>query len=591
MVKDIIKKEVKGNLPEPLRIGEMHYHLRVAGVRAVIENTIDALTQKLNAKAINIFIFSDYENIFSINDLKIKTSKKGEKIKIRKIDIRELNYNTTPAKNKTEFFKESYELKQRILKNIPLHKCSEKNPFVLHIHGLSLGKNPRLSAAINMLAEECSVHKKPLWILNQIHDFAENSRPEMLRNLQYCTGKRDDQFASQIMYPCTSNVFYATINSRDIENLLMVGIPKEKIFFLPNAVDTDFFTLTSIIKKNKYKQQLIEKLKYYAHKNDFVFDEKRKIVLSALKLMRRKNNIESLLLLIVFNYIKDEYQLLITLEGHSGRDAAYADMFKEFVKKYKLPVVIGLGREIISASESRRFEDGNVAEFNLVDIFALSRAVITTSILEGFGFAFVEGWLTDKPVIGRKIPYVCQDFEDNGLNLSHMYKKMWIPLNWIANPKKRIIQLYFKEANALRKKQGMRTISEKDIHKHFMKYKCKRMQNKVYIDFKELNAKMQFEIVEKILNSKHLIEELLLANPTIEKMYSILEKNPTSLISHNKKVVKKYYSLEAKAKRLRNIILLGNSMYLTSKSVCPISNRKVIEKYLNLDYIHPLTAE
>ena len=102
---------------------------------------------------------------------------------------------------------------------------------------------------------------------------------------------------------------------------------------------------------------------------------------------------------------------------------------------------------------------------------------------------------------------------------------------------------------------------------------------------------MQLEITQKVIKERHLIQEFLSANPIIDKMHTILEKNPVKLISHNKKVVKKYYSLEAKAKRLRNILLLGNSMYLISKSVCPISNKKVIEKYLNLDYIHPLTLE
>ena len=371
----------------------------------------------------------------------------------------------------------------------------------------------------------------------------------------------------------------------------MVGIPIGKIFFLPNAADTDFFTSPAIINQDKYKKQLIEKLKHYARKNDFVFDEKRKIILSALKLMRRKNNIESLLLLIAFNYIKDEYQLLITLEGHTGRDVIYANMFKEFIKKFKLPVVVGLGKEIVSRSEQRRFEYGNVAEFNLVDIFTLSHAIITTSILEGFGFAFVEGWLVNKVIIGRKIPYVCKDFESKGLNLKHMYKKMWVPLEWIKNGEKRIIQLYSIKVNSLRRKQNMKSISKKEIKSYFMRYKCRKKQKKVYIDFKELNATMQFEIIEKILNNKDLREELLLANPTIKKMHSILDNHPTSLINHNKKIIKKYYSLDAKAKRLRNIILLGNRMYLTSKSVCPLSNKKVIEKYLNLDYIHPLTME
>ena len=122
MFNDVIKKRVEGKLPVPLRIGEMHYHLRPAGVRAVIENTVDAIVQHLDAKAINIFVLADYENIFSVKDLKITMHKKGKKVKIRKVDIIELNYDPKPAKNKTQFLKEAYEIKDKILRNIPIER-------------------------------------------------------------------------------------------------------------------------------------------------------------------------------------------------------------------------------------------------------------------------------------------------------------------------------------------------------------------------------------------------------------------------------------------------------------------------------------
>ena len=590
MFNDIIKKKVKGRLPVPLRIGEMHYHLRPAGVRAVIENTIDAIVQHLDAKEINIFVLADYENIFSVKDLKITMHKKGKKVKIRKADIMDLNYDPKPAKNKTQFLKEAYEIKDKILRNIPIERCSAERPFILHIHGLSLGKNPRLSAAIKILAEECYTNKKSLWILNQIHDFAENSRPEMLKNLQYCTGKHDDKFAAEIMYPCTPNVFYATINLRDIENILMVGIPSDRIFFLPNSADTKFMTEATIIKDPKYRHQFIYKLKDFAHKNNFVFYEDRKIILSSLKLMRRKNNIESLLILAALNYIEDKYQLIITLEPHSGKDLEYASMFKDFVRENHLPVLVGIGRTIISKSESRRFENGKVAEFNLVDLFSLSEAVMTNSILEGFGFSFIEGWLVNRVVIGRKIPYVCKDFEEDGLKLSHMYKKMWVPVDWVPHGEERLFNIFSNKVNELRKGQGLKPHSDELVRKQIMKYKCKKIHGKIYIDFKDLDAEMQLGIVKKIINYKESVEELLAINPVIKEMHLILGKNNIAkLISHNKEIVKKFYSLEAKAKRLRNIILLGNKKYMTGKTKCKANNKKVIEKYLDLDYLHPLT--
>lgn len=575
-----------------LNIGEMHYHLRPAGVRAEIENTIDALTQELDVKQLNIFVLSDYENIFTINDLRIKTRfKKGKKVKISRVNISELNYNTKPAKNKKQFLKEADELKERTLKNIPIEKCSKENPFVLHAHGLPLGKNPRLSAAIRMLAEECFMQKKPLWILNQIHDFAENSRPEMLQTLQNCTGKFDAKFASKIMYPNTPNVFYATINSRDSENLLMMGIDPGRIFYLPNSVDIKFYATPPITKRKKYKKQLMEKINEYANKNDFFFDENRKIILSPLKLMRRKNNIESLLLLMVFNYLDDKFQLLITLEAHSGKDVEYANKFKEFIKENRLPVVVGLGQELVSNFEGRQFENGKIVEFNLVDIFAVSEAILTTSILEGFGFSFIEGWLTGKAIIGRKLPYVCKDFEKIGLKLKHMYKKIWVPMDWIKNCKKRLVQIYLENVDTLIKNQGMKIFSRKMIERKIAELKCRRIGKYICIDFKELDLYMQFEAIENIFSEEKNIKEFLKINPIIRSIFNLVEKKPKQLIEHNKKVIKKKYSLKAKANHLKKIILIGNSFYLKTIKTKPTDNKKVIAKYLDLDYIHPLTVE
>ena len=573
-----------------LNIGELHYHLRPAGVRAEIENTIDAITQKLNAKNLSIFVLSDYEEVFTIKDLRIKTRfKKSRKVKIQKINIPEINYNTKPAKNKKQFLTEANELKQNILKHIPLNRCTKNNPFILHTHSVPLGKNPRLSAAIKLLADQCNNQNKPLWILNQIHDFAENSRPELLQTLQTCTGRFDKKFASEIMYPNTPNIFYAVINSNDSENLEMVGINPKKIFYLPNSVDIDVFTSKPITRARKYRLQLMNSLDEYADKNDYVFDKKRKIILSPLKLMRRKNNIESLLLLLAFNHLRDQYQLLISLEAHAGKDVDYVNKFKKFVRKNKLPVTIGEGQELISLSEKRQFENGKITEFSIIDLFDLSTAIMTTSILEGFGFSFIEGWLTGKAVIGRRLPYVCRDFEKNGMDLDHMYKKIWVPVKWIRNSKKRLFGIYFKHLNQLRKQQGLKPFPSAEVEKQLSKLKYRKINKHLCIDFKELDSDMQLEAIERIFSGKRYTGEFLKINPVIRRMFRLLEKEPKDIIQKNKNVIIENYSLIAKAKNIGDIISFGNSNYLKDGKAKNVDNRKVIEKYLDLDFIHPLT--
>ncbi|MDP6670990.1 MAG: hypothetical protein QGI60_04195, partial [archaeon] len=400
MRKDILHLKPTKKLPKKMHIGQLHYHLAPAGVRVVIENSIDSILQYFKGK-INIFVIANAWAAPKPEDLRIRPDfKKFKNVSIKTIDIKELDYDLHKYKGKEEFLAAAKKLKDKIVRRLPLQECNAENPFILHCHGLPLGKNPKLSAAIKLLAEECEKLKTPLWILNQVHDFAENSRPAMLRNLQYCTGKKDEEFAAEIMYPNSRNIFYATINSKDADNLRLAGVNEKRIFFLPNSIDTDFFSAKPITTKKKFKKRLIEAIEKYSVKNHYFFDPARKILLSPLKCMRRKNNAESIFLLNALNYLDDHFQLIVTLEAHSGPDVTYDNKIKRFVRQEGLPVVIGVGANVISCSEEREKRRGKVTKFSLVDLFAVSKAALTTSIIEGFGFAFHEAWIAGKPVVG-----------------------------------------------------------------------------------------------------------------------------------------------------------------------------------------------
>ena len=580
-----------GQLPGQMHIAQLHYHLAQAGVRVVIENTIDAIMQYFKKQKLNIFVMADAWAAPKPKDLSIdRNFEKMRNVRIKTVHMEELDYDLKQYKSKKQFLQKAEELKEKIIKKIPLRECSTRSPFILHCHGLPLGKNPKLSCAIKLLAEECEKLKSPIWILNQVHDFSENSRPEMLRNWQFCTGSRDVGFAASIAYPIAGNIFYATINSRDAENLIMAGIPKERIFFLPDSIDTDFFGAKAITTKKRFRKQLLSMLDKYSKDNKYFFDERKRILLSPLKAMRRKNNAESILFLSALNSLRNEYQLVITLEAHSGGDVAYENKIKRFVRKHGLPVVIGPGMTVISDSEERERRRGKITKFSMVDLFAISKAVLTTSIIEGFGFAFHEGWLTGTPVIGRRLPYVCRDFEKNGLKLRHMYKKMWVAIDWLHNGEKRIIRLFEEDVNELRTKQGLPKLSKNGVEREVKKTKFFRIKKHKCIDFKELNIEMQLEIIKNLLKDEKQMRLLLCLNPVIRRTAKLIEKKPVRLISHNKGVVKQHYSLKAKARRLKKIYLYGNAKYLRKIKKRKIDNRKVIYKYIDLDYIHPLTV-
>jgi len=98
---------------------------------------------------------------------------------------------------------------------------------------------------------------------------------------------------------------------------------------------------------------------------------------------------------------------VISLDASSATDRAYSERLKRKIRRERLPVVIGVGAELDSP----------------LPLFHMAHAILTTSKVEGFGYTFVEGWLCHKPVIGRDIPEVTQDFVSAGMKMDHFYRE------------------------------------------------------------------------------------------------------------------------------------------------------------------------
>jgi glycosyltransferase involved in cell wall biosynthesis len=337
----------------------LHYHLRPGGITTVIRNAQRALS----------------------NDFEIKI-------------LADFGYDDQPARSPGAFLRESRTLMRRLEDR--LHGVD-----ILHGHNLTLGKHPRLTCALKLLAEQGRLR-----ILNQIHDFVEDERPVQLRALRYCTGRRDDSFWRSICYYDLPNVLWATLTTRAAEKLAERGVPAEVIRVLPNPVDTAF--LTQPKPSRQHLGEAVRKIAVFARRHHYDFDPRRKILLSPIKLMVRKNNAETVELLKQLNTLcnRDKYQLLMSLEAPSPDDRRYGESLKRKVRRERLPVVIGVGEEV-----------------DLLAQFHLAHAIVTTSKMEGFGYAFMEGWLCGKLVVGRDIPEVTRDFVAEGMDLRHLYRE------------------------------------------------------------------------------------------------------------------------------------------------------------------------
>ena len=77
------------------------------------------------------------------------------------------------------------------------------------------------------------------------------------------------------------------------------------------------------------------------------------------------------------------------------------------------------------------FGMGETWEGSFSELLAEATAIITTSVAEGFGLAFLEPWLAHKPVCGRLLPEITTDFNSCGVDLTNCYERLAVPIDWI----------------------------------------------------------------------------------------------------------------------------------------------------------------
>jgi hypothetical protein len=457
----------------------LHTHMLAGGVKIVVENLIRSFDHQESSKKPKLHVIEpgDQGKYFPPRKINHITSKK-------------VGVFDTQFSSRREFLDASDALAKNLEKQMDLSKLC-----VLHAHNANLFFNPALARGIKILAER---FPKNLLVLMQVHDFAEDNRPDRLEFLKSFTGKRDLKLSRSVGFPTLRNIVYLTINSRDEYILKKAGMSAEKVFYFPNSIHIKQFEQKPI--KNNY---LLERIENYAKDEGYTFDKTRKILLYPVRVIKRKNIAEAILLLNIMNYIKDEYQLLITLDSDIAVEDDYATLIKKYVKENKLPVTIGLGLKLISSNGKRKKDTtGKINQHTLADLLYHTHCIISTSVIEGFGFVFLEGWLSGKQIVGRKLDFVMRDFEKEGMNFPGFYKRLMV---------------------------GGRDFSKHDLEKQLT-----------------LLGEVDFASLIKRKNIKKLAK--LIANPNLE------------LIKNNKIVVEEKYSLKEYNLRLNQIIKDGKKL-------------------------------
>lgn len=342
-----------------MRVAMLHYHLRSGGVSRVIESAV----RELEGRAVRVAILSGeppppghplHERVRVIPNLAYRAQGEGASSEVIAREIQQV-----------------------------AREALGGEPDVLHVHNHSLGKNPALTRAVRQLADAGQR------LLLQIHDFAEDGRPEQFAALRDELSSSDLEALGPQLYPGAPHVHYAVLNRRDSRALGAGGLDPALIHLLPNPVETLGTAPPS---------RPAEPAR----------------VIYPVRPIRRKNVGEFLLW---SSCAEEGARFGMTLAPHSPPDIARYMKWKDFSHRHSLPV---------------DFEVGLNTNQTYAEIMRSARVAMTTSIAEGFGMSFFEPWLVGCPVVGRLIPEITDEFEEQGIVFPGSYRRLDVPLEWVG---------------------------------------------------------------------------------------------------------------------------------------------------------------
>lgn len=332
--------------------------------------------------------------------------------------------------------------------------------------------NPILAKNTYFLKILKALQEKDVPLFLQIHDFAEDGRPH-----SYFT---ED-------YP--KDCHYSVVNSRDYHFLLKSGLLKEGLHLLSNTVNLPDSHAGS--------------------------GDEGPYVVYPIRAIRRKNIGEAILLSLFF---EDNETLVITLPPNSPADIESYNDWKNFAVDHHLNIEFDTGLK-------RSFED----------IVSSARYLLTTSITEGFGFTFLEPWLFEKMVWGRKLPDICRDFETNGVRLDHMYTRLSIPTGWIDAD--RLFEKWQRTLRRAAKLFGV-LIDPDQIHNAY-----ESITGDGTIDFGLLDEDFQKDVIRKLLTDRAHLEAMSRLNPFLFEIGKARHGN--EIINTNRNAVLRNFNIPA----------------------------------------------
>jgi hypothetical protein len=376
-----------------------------------------------------------------------------------------------------------------------------RDDCILHWHNHSLGKNTAAPAAIATMAESG-------WrILLQIHDFAEDSRPENYGRLITATGASAKEQIDRYLYPVASQIHYATLTRADAAVLARLGVPPTQTHCLPNSVVPPSDSLPD-------KHDSLDKLR-----RALKLPDAARWCVYPVRGIRRKNVGE---LLLLSRWMPADQFTGLTLCPATPVERRSYERWKQIAKNVAPGAVFDAGQDpSVSFSEN----------------LAAADYIVSTSVAEGFGMAFLEPWLVHRGVIARRLPTVTDDFQQCGVRLSHLYDAARVPgdQDWIraaeAENEQAMKTAWSAVPPALRPSLGAPTRDPVD-----------------WIDFARLIPARQIEVLRRLATDRGFESSVTGCNRSL--MGYLNDPPDQDVVMENANVVRQQYSPQATGQEL-----------------------------------------
>ncbi len=465
-----------------------HYHLNRGGVTRVIENQLLALDNTLDDREPHeaIILYGGRHQGWPS-----QLAQRLKRIRLRLKPLPALDYDSEQPHS-------SGRLQSQLVEALQEADFSPAETIV-HLHNHSIGKNTALPAAVWDLAA------RGYGLLLQIHDFAEDQRPENFRLLIQAGMDQADWHGR--LYPQAPNVHFAVLNGRDRRVLRSVGAPAEQLHFLPNPV----LPLDTTPDRASARAKLNDR---------FSVPPDARFLVYPVRGIRRKNLGEALLHSVL---APEGTYVGLTLPPLNPAEQPRYDEWKAAAGRWQAPF---------------RFDVGADGGLGFAENLAASDAILTTSVAEGFGMVFLEAWLANRMLVGRDLPEITEDFTAAGLDLSRLRSRLEVPADWLDTGRLRqtLLAAFRATVNAYGR-PGPSDLAEQ----------VDERLREASIDFGDLDESFQAAVIDRVVTDSSARREMLATNPWIATSADVANHD---LIRANASVVRQEFAIEPSGLRL-----------------------------------------